>query len=85
MSTRAIFLTLFAILTCSAPVFAGSDAEKDKQAIAVFLESDVVTRFHKALMAMRFSQPLVKEALVSEPLTVRAVYIETEKRQATLP
>jgi len=48
MSTRAIFLTLFAMLTCSAPVFAGSDAEKDKQAIAVFLESDVIAGFHKS-------------------------------------
>jgi lipid-binding SYLF domain-containing protein len=47
MSSRIILFTLFAILTCSAPVFAASDAEKDKKAIAAFLESDVVASFHK--------------------------------------
>ena len=47
MSTRTVFITLLAILTCSAPAF-GSEASADKTTMDAFLVSDVITRFHKS-------------------------------------
>lgn len=45
MSIRAIFIIFFSYLTYVSPVFAG-DAEDDKAAVSVFMESEVVKKFH---------------------------------------
>ena len=47
MKFRSAIITLFAILTCSAPVF-GSEASADKTTIDAFLVSDIVAKFHKS-------------------------------------
>jgi lipid-binding SYLF domain-containing protein len=47
MSTRSFAISLLAILTWTAPVFA-DEASADKTTIDAFLESDVVARFHES-------------------------------------
>ena len=48
MLIRAMLITLFTFLVCSFPVFADSDAQDDKEALAVFTRSDVVSKFHNS-------------------------------------
>ncbi len=47
MSIRAIFIIFFSYLTFISPAFAG-DAEDDKAAVAAFMESEVVKKFHNS-------------------------------------
>ncbi len=47
MLKRFAFTTLIIFLTSSFPVFAASDAVEDAAALAAFMESDVVRKFHK--------------------------------------
>ncbi len=48
MLIKAILITTFTLLACSTPAFADSDAEDDKDALKVFLRSDVVKKFHES-------------------------------------
>ncbi len=47
MLIRVMFITLLSFMACLSPAFAG-DAQEDKEAIAAFMESDVVGKFHKS-------------------------------------
>ena len=46
MKLRAVITVFLSILIFSSPVIAGDDAQDDKAAIAAFMESDVVKKFH---------------------------------------
>mgnify|MGYP001818265167 CR=1 FL=1 len=48
MLIRAMFITFFTFLACSTQAFADDDAQADKEAIAAFMESDVVKKFHNS-------------------------------------
>ena len=48
MITRAVIATFLSILMFSSPVIADSDAQADKDAIAAFMDSDVVKKFHNS-------------------------------------
>lgn len=46
MLTRTIFVTFLSLFAGLSPAFGDSDAQEDKAAIAAFMESDVVKKFH---------------------------------------
>lgn len=48
MLIRAMLITTFALLACSTPAFADSDTKDDKDAMTVFLRSDVIKKFHES-------------------------------------
>ncbi len=48
MLSRAMLFTLFTCLASTSPVFADSDANDDKEALAALMQSDVVGKFHQS-------------------------------------
>ena len=48
MYIRSLVITFIALLACSSPVLAGSEASDDKAAIKAFTQSEVVDKFHKS-------------------------------------
>jgi len=48
MLTRGILFAQIVVLLCSFPAHADSDSQKDKKALAAFMASDVVAKFHKS-------------------------------------
>ena len=48
MSIRVLLITLFSVIAFSSTVFADSDAQADKDAIAAFMASDIVGKYHNS-------------------------------------
>ena len=63
MLTRAMLLAQLVVLLWSFPAFADSDAQNDKKALAAFMASDVVAKFHKSAYGYAIFPKVTKAGL----------------------